>query len=458
MTLFSQKIIEFAKKFKYPIYAVGGFVRNYLVSGMISEDIDLASSISADELVLRLKENGFNVLSTYKRTGTIVFSDGENRYEYTSFRTESYLKGGTHLPQSVSFTDDIYKDALRRDFKCNAVYMNISTGEIVDPLGGVLDIKNRVLDTTKSPREVFSNDGLRLLRLARFMGELAFTPTLQVIEGAKEYKDNIKDVSSERILDELKKILVSDTKYSFSDKRGHYNGLKLLEEIGVLEIILPELYLGKGIEQRKDFHNYDVLEHSLRTVLYADKSIRLTALIHDIGKPSIYVKTGKFFGHEIEGEIVAKSVLKRLKLDNKSIDISLRLIRFHMLDLDGKMGEVKIKKFIAKNLDILDKLLLLKQADFSACKDDLSLCSTVKKWKEIYAKMVKENTPFSIKDLKISAKELIELGFAKLDIKNEQQRLLNLAIEDSSLNEKERLINIAKRDFVCKTKSKNIDS
>ena len=314
---FSDKLTRLCEIFPVPLYIVGGYVRNYLIDGYISQDVDLAAPLKSDDAESYISRAGFKIIAEYKRTGTIVFTDGENKYEYTSFRKDEYVGGG-HSPEKTTFTTDILSDAIRRDFKCNAVYYDLKSGELVDPLGGVADVKNKILDTTVSPEVVFSHDGLRLMRLARFSGELNFKPTESVIAGARKFAANINDVAKERVFDELKKILVSDAKYPFSDTIGHYTALKILEKTRVLDEILPELTAGRGMPQRSDFHDYDVLEHSLRSVLYADKSVRLAALLHDVGKPAVFYGTGRFIGHDRLGEKIVNVIAARLKFDNRT--------------------------------------------------------------------------------------------------------------------------------------------
>ncbi len=439
-----EKIKIFAKSLPYPLYFVGGVVRNFLFDKKFSTDLDVCGANSVEKMINAIKTCGGKVVAEYKRTGTLVFALNGKIYEYTRFRKDGYSAGGKYQPDEVEFTPEINEDAVRRDFKCNAVYYDIVGEKFVDPLGGIEDIKNRVLDTVKDPKEVFSHDGLRLLRLARFCGELGFSPTQEVLKSARQNASNIEDISVERIWEEIKKILVADGKYSFSPKDGHYKALKVLDQTRVLDRIFPQLTEGRDLSQRKDFHNYDVLEHSLRCVLYAPKEVRVSALLHDVAKPCLMVKNGNSYGHDKEGARLAKTLLKSLKADNKTIEKTCRIISAHMLDLDCKTKESKIKGFIVKNHDIFEEVLALKQADFSACKDDTSECPTVTKWKEIYQKMIDEGVPFSIKQLMVSATDLIELGFKGESIGKELNALLELCIVYPEKNTAKILLNKAK--------------
>lgn len=441
---------KLSERLPEPLYAVGGYVRNYLIGGITSEDLDLSAPLSAERVITAAEDCGLKVVSEYKRTGTVVLFDGERKYEYTQFRTDEYAAGGTHKPIATKFTNDITLDALRRDFTCNAVYYDIKNKTIVDPLGGVYDIENKTISTVKEPEKVFCSDGLRLMRLSRFAGELGFTPTAAVTEKARLYAENIKDIAPERIYDELKKILLSDEKYPFSDKNGHYNGIKIMEETGVLDMLFPELAAGRGMRQRTDFHNYDVLEHSLKTLLYTVEktfAARLAALLHDVGKPYCKTNFGTFNGHAEKGAEIAAGILKRLKADKRTEKTVVFLIKHHMFDLNNNEKESAIRLFIAENTEYFNSLITLKQADYSACKDNLSVCPTVKKWIGVYRKMIESGTPFSLKDLKISAAELKEIGFSGRKVGEELKRLFSFAVENPNFNCAEKLTEKARADF-----------
>ncbi len=440
---FDERLYSLAQKLNNPLYAVGGVVRNFLIDGSVSRDIDLSANVAVEDFTRAINELGFDLIAEYKRTGTVMFKIGEQKYEFTAFRKEVYGEGGSHTPIKTIPTDDILEDALRRDFKCNAIYYDISAEKIVDPLNGVKDIENKILDTVKDAEKVFESDGLRLMRLARFAGELAFRPAYGVIEAMKKYASNIKDISPERVYDELKKILRSDRKYAFSNKRGHYIGLKILELTKVLDEIMPELTLGRGMSQRADFHKYDVLEHSLRCALYSPEGVRLAGLLHDVGKPFCYLKNGRYHYHEVEGEKIATEILQRLKVDNATIKQVRYLIKEHMVDLDCSMRENKVRLFIARNYDNLTKLLEVKQADFRASLESDEIAPTIVKWKEIIAKMQAEGAPLTLKELDITAKELMEIGITGQEISEVQNKLFELAVVGNIKNQKQELIKLA---------------
>lgn len=444
--IFAKNLIELAQKLPSPLYAVGGVVRDFLIDGTAGVDIDLAAAIPSELLIKAFEGTDFRAVAEYKRTGTVMFTDGKIHYEYTAFRREKYI-GGIHTPIETEFTLDIKEDALRRDFKCNAVYYDLKNDTIVDPLGGVNDIKTHTLDTVTIADKVFSCDGLRLMRLARFAGELNFRPTPTVLNAARKYADNIRDISPERIYAELVRTLQADTAHSFSDKQGHYTALKILDETRVLDRIFPELAEGRGMAQRADFHRYDVLEHGLRCVLYADKSIRLGALLHDIAKPYCFKRDGYYYHHFGEGEKMAESVLKRLKADNATIEQVKFLVKEHMVDLDCSMKENKVRRFIVKNQDRLTELLLVKQADFRASLETESTAPTLIKWGRIFQKMKADGTPFSLKELKISATDLIEIGYKDKEIGKELKKLWDDAIIHPEKNVYELLMRTAEWDF-----------
>lgn len=436
-----ERLQELARRANFPLYAVGGAVRDALAGLPPADDLDVCAPADAEAFSALAEGCGLQIAGVYKNTGTVLLKDGSRKIEFTSFRTDIY-RGGGHAPCEVHFTHDIGADARRRDFKCNAVYYDIRTGEIADPLDGRADIAARRISTTRPADEVFSEDGLRLMRLARQAAQLGFVPDLETLLGAKFNAQRIQLISAERIFAELQLLLHADEKYG--RRYAHYEGLKVLEMTEVLNYILPELAAGKGLAQRSDFHAHDVLEHSFRACKYADTRVRLSALLHDVGKPAAYAQTGKYHGHDVIGEQLARQVLERLKAPKKTTDLVCRLTALHMYDLDGRARESKVRAFAVKNSDVYDLLLLLKQADYSGCKDDLSVCPTIVKWNAITDKMRAEGVPFTLRELAVRGDALA--GIVPVQRTAEiLQKLLLFCAQDGRRNTKEALLREAER-------------
>lgn len=436
-----QKLKNLAGALRAPLYVVGGSCRDFIarLDGN-GHDWDICAPASAEELCAAAEKVGLEISAVYKNTGTVRLKGEDGEYEFTSFRTDRYVRG-EHSPSEVYFTDDISLDARRRDFKCNAVYYDIVGGQFVDPLGGIPEIEGGIISTVAPAEKVFGEDGLRLMRLCRIAAQTGFKPDADCIAGAKKNCALIGDIAPERIWAELDLILHADEKYG---KYGaQYDGLKLLHEIGVLERILPELTLGDGMYQRADFHAHDVLEHTLRCVLYAPENIRLAALLHDVGNPYCMNTTGRFARHEEAGERIARDICARLRISKRQTERVCALVRWHMYDIGGVTSENKVKKFIVAHFDILDELLALKQADYSACMDDLSPAPVVKRWQTILNCMKSDGVPMTLKELDVRGDELIGAGICP----DEAGKTLNFLLGECAIgnvpNDKDKLIKFA---------------
>ena len=437
-----KQLIRLAERSSTPVYVVGGSVRDYLAQLHTPYcDWDICAPISAENFATLAKENGFSVRAVYKNTGTVKLCDADGvEYEYTSFRSDKYVRG-THVPVEIFFTNDIRLDATRRDFTANAVYYDIKNQTFVDPLNGITAIKEKRLTTVCDAHKVFSEDGLRLMRLARQGAQLGFTPDENCLQGATLHARLIHDISPERVFSELTAILHADEKYGI--KTAPYDGLHLLEKTGVLGHILPELSLGKGMTQRADFHRYDVLEHSFRAVLYSKPSVRLATLLHDVGKPLCQLRDGNVHAHPQEGAKLVNEILNRLKAPNRVKEHTQALVQWHMYDMDCKTSETKLRRFFITHADILDDLIDVKQADFSACTDDLSIAPTVQRWTSLLEKMRLENVPFSLRGLAVNGNDLLALGIEKTRISSVLQALLMHVAIFPKENEKSRLLRLA---------------
>lgn len=429
------------------LYIVGGYVRNMLMD-VPASDIDIASPKRAEEVIELLSKSDFKVEPSSLRMGTLIIRDGDEKYEYTAFRRDSYPEGsGRHRPLSVEFGGDMETDAKRRDFTVNAIYYDILADAYVDFLGGIEDVESGILRTVRDPKEVFSEDGLRIMRLARFHAETGFRVEENTFNVAKELSYLIKDISIERITEELKKILVADAK-PYGNKGGHVDGIKMLVELGVLDHILPELMKGKGVKQNEKYHNSDVLTHSIDAMGYAEPDIRLVALLHDVGKPYALELDGNMYRHNAIGSDIVCEIARRLKLSKRESAEIVKLTKIHMFNLDGKAKEKTIKKFILENVDVIEKFLRLRRADIRASKN--ADFTSLEKMERLYEEMIDREVPLRISELDIDGDDLMEIGVFGKAIGDTLNRLLEKVALGYVENKREDIIeyltNIAEKN------------
>ena len=442
-SILPENLTALSRALPAPLYVVGGSVRDFLAdlspqSGV--RDWDICAPVDTETLVSVAQKLGFNVKAVYKNTGTVKLQDTDGvDYEFSQFRSDEYVRG-VHTPVATHFTTDIRLDALRRDFTANAVYFDVAANAFVDPLDGITAIREKRLTTVRDSSRVFGEDGLRLMRLARQAAQLGFTPDQACMQGAKKHANLILDISPERIYAELVSLLAADEKYGVEN--GHFHGLCILNETRVLDRLFPELTLGRGMAQRADFHKYDVLDHSLRAVLYAPKSVRLAALLHDVGKPFCKLRDGNSFAHPEEGANIASELLTKLKAPKRTVERVRALIALHMYDFDCKTRENKLRRFFVENLPYLDDLLALKQADFSACTDDRSPAPTCIKWQAILEKMHTTRAPMSLKELAVNGNDLLAMSVPPHEISQRLHALLLHAAVNPTDNQKTRLLKL----------------
>ncbi len=402
----SNELKELSSCFGGELFVVGGFVRN-AVLGFSNTDIDLCGKFTPTEVEGLLKDK-FKVILDYASFGSVLILGKDCKYEYTTFRKDSY-KNGEHRPFEVAFTKDIVIDAKRRDFTANALYFNIEKNQILDPTGyGLIDTKNKVLRACRG-EQTFLEDGLRLLRLVRISGELGFKIEEKTFEYAKAHSHLLKDIKAERKREELNKILVCETKYNYVKKDSVFNSLILMTSLNLWQYLIPEMTMGQGIKQNPKYHKYNVLEHIFYTTMFADKSIRLSALLHDIGKAQSYFEDGNFYRHPQIGAELTRKILGQsgLKYSKKEIDEVVFLVENHMIDLNLDMSEKKIRLFLLDNFKYLDKLILLKNADAKGSGMGATHKKFKEKWTAIYKQMKKENVPFDARKTNLCGDEVI---------------------------------------------------
>ena len=353
----------------FTLALVGGPVRDAIL-GRLGNDLDFASSARPADSVRILKRWGDAIWETGAAFGTIAAKKGDVMVEVTTFRSESY-DPDSRKP-AVDFGDSIEGDLSRRDFTVNAMALEL-TGDsplFIDLFDGAGDLAKKVLRTPVSARASFSDDPLRMMRAARFVAQLDFSVDPEVIEAIEEMAGRLSIISAERVRDEFTKTLMSPNPRA---------GLLLLVESGLASAFFPELPKLK-LEIDEHHHHKDVYEHTLtvldQAIAHEDRlggpnlTIRLAALMHDIGKPRTreLIPGGgvSFHHHEVVGAKMTKKRLKELRFDSKTIDEVSTLVflhlRFHGYG-SGEWTDSAVRRYIRDAGELLDHLLVLTRAD-----------------------------------------------------------------------------------------------
>ncbi|HEX9716341.1 MAG TPA: CCA tRNA nucleotidyltransferase [Actinomycetota bacterium] len=373
---------ELGERFRmagHELYLVGGVVRDLLL-GQAREgaEIDLATDAPPRQTIKLLQGWADSRKLIGVRFGTVGARKGDVHMEITTFREEVYPED-TRKP-SVTFARDIHSDLSRRDFTINAMAVRLPEGEFLDPFGGVKALAAKRLDTPLDPEVAFSDDPLRMLRAARFVSQLDLTPAPRVVEAIKRMRERLRIVSSERISDELSKLLLS-AKPS--------KGLELVVNTGLAEEFLPELPALK-LEQDPVHKHKDVFHHTLAVVEGCDPTdleLRLAALLHDIGKPRTRQVTPEgvqFHHHEVVGARMAEERLRALRFSNSVVESVRKLVEMHLRFHGYGEGwtDSAVRRYIRDAGPLLDQLNQLTRADvttgnrfrakqFQALQDDL---------------------------------------------------------------------------------------
>ena len=353
----------------FKLALVGGPVRDAIL-GRLGNDLDFTTNAHPKESEKILNKWADSVWDIGAAFGTVAGKKDEITVEITTYRSENYQKDSRK--PAVEFGENIEGDLSRRDFTINAMALELTTDEptFIDLFNGVEDLQNKVIKTPGKPEDSFTDDPLRMMRAARFMSQLNFTIDQSVITAIKEMAHRLSIISSERVRDEFIKIIMSDNPRL---------GITLLVECGLADIFLPEIPKLK-LEIDEHHHHKDVYEHSL-TVLEqaialesrlgaANLTLRLAALLHDIGKPKTkaLIPGGgvSFHHHEVVGAKMAKERLRTLRFDNHIVKDVGQLVflhlRFHGYG-SGEWTDSAVRRYVRDAGELLDHLHLLTRAD-----------------------------------------------------------------------------------------------
>jgi putative nucleotidyltransferase with HDIG domain len=349
----------------------------------------------------------------------------------------------------VEFGASIEADLSRRDFTMNAAAYGLPSGPLVDPFDGQKDIKRRLIRCVGRPEERFSEDGLRPVRALRFASQLNFIVDAELLAAIPGAINLTAKVATERLRDELDKIIASPKPSA---------AFLLMEQTGMLSLFIPELTACRGIEQDRirgfGFHRFDVLDHSLLACDYAARKesppeVRLAALYHDIGKPLTHHvdETGyrSFYRHEKESADLTRRLLVRLRYSNSVIDAVCHLIGEHMFHYDETWTDSAVRRFVARTgEENLPNLFALRMADTYALTAIDPPPNFLGPLKARIDETLRDRKALSLKDLAVSGRDLMAAGIPPgKHMGIILSELLEAVLDDPGLNSRERLLEIA---------------
>ena len=434
-----ENIISRLEEKGFSAYIVGGSVRDTLM-GKKPSDFDITTDALPEEIGEIFSD--CTTLEVGKKFGTVVVVQDEGSVEVTTFRSDGeYIDG--RRPEKVYFSKNIFDDLSRRDFTINAMAYNKKTG-LIDYFNGMEDLEKKIIKCVGNPHERLKEDYLRILRAIRFATQLKLSIDEETFHACKQYSEHISEISIERVREEFFKAILSNI--------PSY-GISLMKDIGVLDVILPEMTKTMGFNQHNPHHEKDVYEHIMCVL---DKTLpilhlRLAALFHDIGKP--YTLTidekgiGHFYGHDKLGAKMAKEILQRWKAPNELIEKVSILIYKHMTQ-HSNLKEKGLKRLLAAlGEDEIFTLFELQKADRSCSNEEADIKDLLEREEKI-KNIIENNEAYEKNQLAINGYDVVELGYKEGKIIGEiLDYLLEKVLEKPELNEKEKLIEMIKEKF-----------
>ena len=407
----------------FEAYIVGGCVRDILI-GREPKDWDVTTNATPDQIVALFEktfyENTYGTVGVDIKEGTKKkegeetgtkneeeFLENTNIIEVTPYRLETGYSDARH-PDNVQFSTKLEDDLKRRDFTVNAIAYDPIKDILVDLYKGQEDLTSKTIRAVGDPIERFREDGLRLMRAVRFATELGFTINIETQEAISGSRETLGKIAKERVRDELVKIIMSDNPMI---------GLYMCQKLGLMQYIVPELEEGLHTKQNQA-HSYNVFEHLLRSLqCAADKKyileIRLSALFHDIGKPKsrrFSKEKGDytFYGHEVIGAEMAKKIMERLSFPRKTIDLVVKMVRWHMFFSDTEQITLSAVRRMIANVgqDQIWNLMNLRICDRVGTGRPKENPYRLRKYTAMIEQVLRD--PVSVGMLKINGKKLME--------------------------------------------------
>jgi tRNA nucleotidyltransferase (CCA-adding enzyme) len=433
-------IVARLRELGFRSWLVGGGVRDAL-RGVPPADWDVATDARPDDLLRAFPK----AVPTGLQHGTVtVVEDGEH-YEVTTLRGESAYSDGRH-PDAVRFVDDVTADLARRDFTVNAIAVDPATGAVIDPFGGGRDLAARVLRAVGEPRERFAEDGLRVLRAARFVATLEFELDPATAAAIAPTLGTFRKVSPERVRDEWLKTMKA---------RRPSRAFEVMRATGMLAITCPELLEGVGMAQNR-WHAFDVWRHGMACMDHCvgDAVLRVAALLHDVGKPRTRAFSDKtrdwtFYDHDRVGAVMAGPICERLRFSNDERRRVVDLVRHHLFHYD-EWTDAAVRRWIRRvGRERIADLWALNEADLRGKGDaiDAGDMAPLLRMKEHVARVLAAGDALTVRDLAVDGADLMrELGLPPgKGIGILLGELLELVTEDPARNEPAALLALARR-------------
>jgi len=428
-------VLEFMNTIResgFEVYVVGGAVRNLILNKPVT-NWDFTTNATPEKIQKLFPDSFYH--NTY---GTVTIKNGNDLFEITPFRKESNYTDNRH-PEKIEWAKTVGEDLARRDFTINA--MAFDGEKIIDIFEGKKHIDERKIVAVGNADTRFQEDALRMMRGIRFASQLGFLIDDETRNAMTRNSKLIKNISWERIRDELLKIVGSD---------HSAEGVLFLKSTGILKHILPELNDCFAIPQKSPnrHHIYDVGTHlvmSLKSCPSSDPVTRLASLLHDIGKVGTFHKDQKtqmitFYNHEVIGTIQAKQIADRLRLSNEQKTKFVRLIEFHQFTVTEDQTDKAVRRFIKDvGKEYIQDILDLRTAD------RVGSGATPTSWRlDLFKKRIVEvqKEPFTVKDLKVDGTDVMKV----LNIKPSKQvgdildKLFEQVVEKKLENDREILL------------------
>lgn len=422
----------------YEAFVVGGCVRDSLL-GIIPNDWDICTNAKPLETIEIFKDK-FTIIETGLKHGTVSLIDNNKEaFEVTTYRIDGEYKD-SRRPENVEFTSCLKEDLSRRDFTINAMAYNDKEG-IIDYFGGLEDLNNNIIRCVGKASERFNEDALRILRAYRFLSKLnGFTLHEDIIVYSKKLVYLLGNISVERIREEFNGILINDASV-----------IRLLVDQGIIDYIVPEIVDTLSCGQNNPHHIMNVFDHTMEALENTPKNliIRLAMFFHDIGKPISKTTDDNgidhFYCHALKSYNITKKVLKRLKYDNKTIEMVLILVEKHDCELSSSKSIKRMLNKIGK--ENFENLLEVKKADALGQNPEY-IYGKLEKLNNIrmkFNKIIEEGQCFTVKDLHINGRDLMNIGVNHgKQIGIILDKLLDKIMEEESLNTKDKLLELSK--------------